>query len=90
MASTEAMPQIELAQWTERIHRSELQNVLTGTKPAISFALGLPAPELFPVTDIAEAVEEVESRSVRTPIWTTFIGTERTSCGTDEVASRGS
>ena len=59
MASTEAMPQIELAQWTERIHRSELQNVLTGTKPAISFALGLPAPELFPVTDIAEAVEEV-------------------------------
>ncbi|MEP7336397.1 MAG: PLP-dependent aminotransferase family protein [Acidobacteriota bacterium] len=50
--------EIGLAGWTETVKRSALQEMLTlGTGPDfISFALGLPAQELFPSAAIEEAV----------------------------------
>ncbi len=50
-----------LAGWTRSIKRSALQDMLVASaRPGIlSFALGLPAAELFPVADYSEAVASV-------------------------------
>jgi len=50
-----------LASWARQIKRSALQEMLSqASRPGIiSFALGLPAPELFPAAEISEAVESV-------------------------------
>lgn len=52
---------IQIADWAEAIRRSALQEMLIDASQPdiISFALGLPAPELFPGPDIAQAVESV-------------------------------
>lgn len=54
-------PELLLARWAQTIQPSALQDALmASTKPGIvSFALGLPAPELFPSTDLAEAAARV-------------------------------
>jgi 2-aminoadipate transaminase len=53
--------EIALARWTRAIRRSALQDMLVASsRPGIlSFALGLPAAELFPAADFAEAVGRV-------------------------------
>ena len=55
------LKEIPLATWTPGIQRSELQEMLeVASRPGIlSFALGLPAPELFPVAQFAEATTHV-------------------------------
>ena len=55
------LKEIPLATWTPGIRRSELQEMLVvASRPGIlSFALGLPAPELFPVAQFAEAATHV-------------------------------
>jgi 2-aminoadipate transaminase len=54
---------MHLAQWARSINRSMMQKMLSLTsRPGIlSFALGLPAPELFPQDTFARAVAEVLS-----------------------------
>lgn len=53
--------EIALAGWTRSIKRSALQDMLVASaRPEIlSFALGLPAPELFPAAAYSEAVAQV-------------------------------
>lgn len=53
--------EISLAGWTRSIKRSALQDMLVASaRPGIlSFALGLPAAELFPVAEYGEAVAHV-------------------------------
>lgn len=50
-----------LARWAENIKRSALQEMLKeASKPGIiSFALGLPAPELFPAAEYSKAFEKI-------------------------------
>jgi 2-aminoadipate transaminase len=50
-----------LARWTKSIRKSSLQEMLlTATRPGtVSFALGLPAPELFPAAALAKAAVDV-------------------------------
>jgi 2-aminoadipate transaminase len=57
----EARAEIALATWTKAIKRSALQEMLTAaSRPGlISFALGLPAPELFPGEELAQAAASV-------------------------------
>jgi 2-aminoadipate transaminase len=59
--------EIALASWTRVIKRSALQDMLVASaRPEIlSFALGLPAPELFPAADYSEAVAQVLAGDVR-------------------------
>jgi 2-aminoadipate transaminase len=56
---------VKLAGWAKRTQRSALQDLLVATaQPGIiSFALGLPAPELFPVEACAEAAARVLASS---------------------------
>lgn len=53
--------EVALAHWARALTRSALQEMLTATvQPGtISFALGLPAPELFPTADFAAAAAHV-------------------------------
>jgi 2-aminoadipate transaminase len=57
----ESQTEVLLASWTNSIKRSALQEMLAAaSRPGvISFALGLPAPELFPRTEFEEAVTSV-------------------------------
>ena len=59
--------EISLAGWTSSIKRSALQDMLVASaRPGIlSFALGLPAAELFPAAEYSEAVAEVLATDVR-------------------------
>ena len=59
--------EIALAGWTKSIKRSALQDMLVASaRPDIlSFALGLPAPELFPAADFSEAVAHVLASDAR-------------------------
>jgi 2-aminoadipate transaminase len=56
-----AADELTLADWTQTIKQSALQELLrVASQPGIlSLALGLPAPELFPAADYARAVERV-------------------------------
>ncbi|HWS85823.1 MAG TPA: PLP-dependent aminotransferase family protein [Pyrinomonadaceae bacterium] len=58
---------LALAGWTRSIKRSALQDMLVASaRPGIlSFALGLPAAELFPAADYSEAVARVLSTDPR-------------------------
>lgn len=62
-SSLQAQQQIELAGWARGLERSALQEMLVAaSRPGIiSFALGMPAVELFPTTALAEAAERVLS-----------------------------
>ncbi len=57
-------PELRLAGWTRSIKRSVLREMLAVvSQPGIlSFAGGLPAPELFPVKQYAQAVDETLAR----------------------------
>lgn len=54
-------PEIALAPWAEKTRRSALQEMLAiAARPGLlSFALGLPAPELFPTREFASAAAQV-------------------------------
>jgi len=54
-------PSLRLAEWARRSGTSALQTMLSvGTRPGtISLALGLPAPELFPVAEYGSAAAAV-------------------------------
>ncbi len=56
--------ELSLAKWAQRIKRSPLQDMLfAASKPGIiSFAMGLPAPEFFPVREFTQACAHVLSR----------------------------
>lgn len=56
-----ATENVLLAEWARGIRRSAIQEMLAiGSRPGIlSFALGLPAPELFPAQECAQAAERV-------------------------------
>src|SRR5436190_987698 len=56
-----AIEEVVLANWTRAIAESELRKMLSiTTRPGIlSFALGLPAPELFPTQTYSDAVRHV-------------------------------
>src|SRR2546421_9552016 len=53
--------EMTLANWTHEVRRSAIQDMLAVTaQPGIlSFALGLPAPELFPTEAYAQVVAQV-------------------------------
>jgi len=55
--SLQPQQQSELAGWARRLKQSALQQMLVATaRPGIiSFALGMPAVELFPTKALAEA-----------------------------------
>jgi 2-aminoadipate transaminase len=57
----EVRTEVVLANWTNTIKRSALQEMLAAaSRPGvISFALGLPAPELFPINEYGQAVASV-------------------------------
>lgn len=59
--------EFELARWTRSIRRSALQDMLVASaRPGVlSFALGLPAAELFPAAEYAEAVAHVLANDPR-------------------------
>lgn len=59
-----AEPQIRLASWTSTMQRSMLRQMIAvvGRPGILSFAGGLPAPELFPAEDYAAALAEVLGR----------------------------
>src|SRR5215213_8901958 len=63
VVSPNLAPAMRLANWTRAVEVSALQEMLTvASRPEIlSFALGLPAPELFPTELYAEAVARVLS-----------------------------
>jgi 2-aminoadipate transaminase len=54
---THTTEEASLAKWAQKVKRSQLQQMLfAAAKPGIiSFAMGLPAPELFPVEALARA-----------------------------------
>ena len=58
---------LALADWTRSIKRSALQEMLAAaSRPGvISFALGLPAPELFPADDYIRAAAHVIAHEPR-------------------------
>lgn len=62
-SSLQPQQQTQLAGWTRGLKRSAMQEMLVATaRPGIlSFALGLPAVELFPATALAAAAERVLS-----------------------------
>lgn len=62
-SSLQAEQQAELAAWARGLEQSALQEMLVATaRPGIiSFALGMPAVELFPTKALAAAVERVLS-----------------------------
>lgn len=62
-----AGPETALAKWTAANKRSALQDMLVAsTRPdLLSFALGLPAPELFPADAMARATEDTLRTSPR-------------------------
>ena len=62
-SSVQTEQRAELAAWARGLRRSAMQDMLAATlRPNIlSFALGLPAVELFPTTAIAAATERVLS-----------------------------
>ena len=62
-SSLHPQQQAELAGWAQGLERSALQKMLfAASRPGIiSFALGLPAAELFPTAALAEAAERVLS-----------------------------
>ena len=62
-SSLQAEQHAELAGWARGLKRSAMQEMLVATSRSgiISFALGLPAVELFPTTVLAEAAERVLS-----------------------------
>jgi 2-aminoadipate transaminase len=51
--------EICLARWARSIRTSPLQTMLTKCRPAISFALGLPGPELLPAEQLSVAAAAV-------------------------------
>jgi 2-aminoadipate transaminase len=61
LSVTQAAEEIALAAWTQGVKRSKLQEMLfAAAKPGIiSFAMGLPAPELFPVEGLMAASSHV-------------------------------
>ena len=61
--SSSLQAQAELAGWAQGLEQSALQKMLVATSGPgiISFALGMPAVELFPTEAIAEAAERVLS-----------------------------
>lgn len=63
MTSPKLEMEIPLAHWTRGLQASALQEMLSAaSKPdVLSFALGLPAPELFPTVGVAEATARVLS-----------------------------
>jgi 2-aminoadipate transaminase len=63
MTSLQVQQQAELAGWARGLKQSALQQMLVATaRPGIiSFALGMPAVELFPTKALAEAAERVLS-----------------------------
>jgi 2-aminoadipate transaminase len=62
-SSLQAEQRVELADWARGLKRSAMQEMLVATSRSgiLSFALGLPAVELFPTTALAEATERVLS-----------------------------
>jgi 2-aminoadipate transaminase len=62
-SSLQAEQHAELAAWARGLKRSAMQEMLVATSRSgiLSFALGLPAVELFPTTALAEAAERVLS-----------------------------
>lgn len=64
---TARIEDIPLANWCRTITRSAIQDMLVvASRPGIlSFALGLPAAELFPTKDYAQAVQHVLSTNPR-------------------------
>ncbi|WP_420126116.1 PLP-dependent aminotransferase family protein [Longimicrobium sp.] len=54
-------PGLPLAAWTRDVRPSIIQRMLSfsGRDDLVTFALGLPAPELFPVDGLARAAEQV-------------------------------
>ena len=63
MTSPKPKVEIPIARWARGLQASALQEMLSAaTKPGVlSFALGLPAPELFPAAGVAEATAHVLS-----------------------------
>ena len=61
MTSPKLEVEIPFARWARGLQASALQEMLSeASKPGVlSFALGLPAPELFPVAGVAEAAAHV-------------------------------
>jgi 2-aminoadipate transaminase len=68
MSSPKLEPELLLARWARLLQPSALQEMLSAaTKPdVVSFALGLPAPELFPSASLAEAAAHVLSADPQT------------------------
>ena len=62
-SSFQVQQQAELAEWAQGLEQSALQQMLVATaRPGIiSFALGMPAVELFPTAALASAAEHVLS-----------------------------
>ena len=52
---------LELADWCKNLERSVLRQMISVvSKPGIlSFAGGLPSPELFPVKDFSDSIQQV-------------------------------
>jgi 2-aminoadipate transaminase len=61
MAPPSEQPGLPLAAWTRDVRPSIIQRMLSfsGRADLVTFALGLPAPELFPVDGLARAAEQV-------------------------------
>jgi 2-aminoadipate transaminase len=64
---TSTAEDVSLAKWAQRVKRSQLQEMLfAAAKPGIiSFAMGLPAPELFPFEGLSEAARQVLANDSR-------------------------
>src|SRR4030095_16039344 len=64
---THTTEEASLAKWAQKVKRSQLQQMLfAAAKPGIiSFAMGLPAPELFPVEALARASNGVLANDSR-------------------------
>jgi 2-aminoadipate transaminase len=58
---THPIEEVLLARWAQKVKRSQLQEMLfAAAKPGIiSFAMGLPAPELFPVEALTTAASKI-------------------------------
>ncbi|HEU4882691.1 MAG TPA: PLP-dependent aminotransferase family protein [Longimicrobium sp.] len=61
MAPPSEQPGLPLAAWTQDVRPSIIQRMLSfsGRDDLVTFALGLPAPELFPVEGLARAADRV-------------------------------
>lgn len=59
LSSSSTKPVIPIAPWAAGIRVSALQEMLSNSRPVLSFALGLPAPELFPTGEIGQATSAV-------------------------------